>query len=141
MKYCPFCGAQIKGVGKFCTKCGKKLDTSENESLPMSREALELFRKGANLQAEGKPEEAIEYYDAALKINPNVKEILFSKQTALQLLERDDRYLRNKIMKEQPQSQQKLLNIFYKVEEIIKSSLKDIPSFKEEITFKREDMN
>ena len=139
MKYCPFCGAQIKDIGKFCTKCGKKLAASENKSLPMSREALELFRKGANLQAAGKPEEAIEYYDAALKINPNVKEILFSKQTALQLLERDDRYLRNKISKEKPQSQQKLLNIFYEVEEIIKSSFKDIPLFKKDINIAQED--
>lgn len=139
MNFCPFCGAQINKKGNYCTKCGEKLPTSTEKNKSMSPEVFNLFKKGANLQAEGKVEEAIEYYDAALKLNPNVEEILFSKQTALQLLERDDRYRRKKIQEEKPESQQRLLNIFYEVEEIIKDSLNDILSFSEEIKIEKED--
>lgn len=141
MKYCPFCGSQIKRVGKFCTSCGKKFPTLAEKNTHMSPEVFNLFVNGVFLQAEGRLKEAIEFYDAALKINPNIKEIQFNIEIARQLLERDDNYIRSKIMKEKPESQQRLLNVFYEVEEIVKSSLRGIPSFQEEIEFGKEDMN
>ena len=139
MSSCPFCGAKIEPKHKFCSSCGKKLPTSERFNLPFDPRAFALFSQGANLQQEGKIEEAIECYDAALKISPNAKEIIFSKQLALQLLESDDRYIRKRIMRDKPESQQKLLKIYSDIVEIINTSLNDFPSYKEEISLNKED--
>jgi tetratricopeptide (TPR) repeat protein len=141
MSFCPFCNTKIKVTSKFCTSCGKRIPASTKKRMPLDPAAFILFKKGANLQAEGKLEEAIECYDAALKINPNSKEILFSKQTALHLLEKDVRYIRKRIIEEKPESQQKLLKISSDIEEIIKSSLNEIPSFKEDLIIGKEDLD
>jgi tetratricopeptide (TPR) repeat protein len=96
MNFCPFCGAQIKVKDKFCTSCGKEIPATVKKRVPFDQTVFTLFKKGENLHRQGKLKEAIECYNAALKINPNAKEILLKKQIALQLLERDNQYIRKK---------------------------------------------
>jgi tetratricopeptide (TPR) repeat protein len=57
--------------------------SSDHYTAEINKDEKELVSEGKILDKLGKPEEALNYYDEALKINPNSKEALYCKGMAL----------------------------------------------------------
>ena len=68
----------------YRTLTGRKLVLAEGEELDVN----DLLNKGVSLAMLGRPEEAIEFYDNALKINPRDADAWANKGTALRRLKK-----------------------------------------------------
>ncbi len=76
MRYCPECGAKNHDDATLCENCGRPLSIED---------AREWLNKGLILLDVGKFQEAIEYFDKALDIDPKCAEAWVGKGAVLNL--------------------------------------------------------